>query len=94
MKKIYVADVPENTNVCSYIMRNTDWPKKMKQVKPRKEYPKLMCFDIEDFDSIQLTADIYEAMKIYGRHGWNTSEGPSKRYGGFSLVYNLSLIHI
>ena len=88
MKKIYVADVPESTNVCSYIMKNTDWAERMKSVKPRQEYPKLLCFDIKDFDPVQLTKDIYEAMEIYGRHGWNTADGPSKRYAGFSLVYN------
>lgn len=88
MKKIYVADVPNSTNVCSYIMKNTDWPERIKSVKPRQEYPKLLCFDIKDFDLMQLTNDIYEAMEIYGRFGWNTSDGPSKRYAGFSLVYN------
>ena len=88
MKKFYVDDSPDETNVCNYIIRNTDWKKKMRLVKPRHEYPKLLCFDIENFNSTELTADIYDAMKIYGKHGWITKDGSLKRYGGFSLVYN------
>lgn len=88
MKKFYVDDVPDYTNVAAYMMKHTDWKDRMLSVKPRQEYPRLLCFGIDDFDPVRLTNDIYDAMKIYGRHGWNTIDGPLDRYGGFSLVYN------
>lgn len=88
MKKIYVAEIPDSMSICGYITKNTDWLEKIKSVKPRHDYPKLLCFDIKDFNPLQLTNDIYEAIEIFGRHGWNTSGGTTKRYGGFSLVYN------
>jgi hypothetical protein len=88
MRKFYVDDVPNSTNVSSYIMKRTDWKNLMLTVKPRQEYPTVLCFDIKDFNADELTNDINEAMDIYGKHQWNTSEGPLDRYGGFSLVYN------
>lgn len=88
MEKFYVDDVPNYTNVSAHLMKHTDWKEKMMLVKPRRGYPKLLCFDIDDFDPLELSRDIYEAMEIYGRHGWNTSNGPLEHYGGFSLVYN------
>lgn len=88
MEKFYVEDVPNYTNVAAYMMKHTDWKEKMATVKPRQEYPNLLCFAMEDFDPHEISNDIYEAMDIYGRHGWNTVDGPLERYGGFSLVYN------
>jgi len=87
-KKYYIQDCPNEISTISWLYRQSNWKKAQQAVKPRQEYNQLLCFKINDFNTTQLTDDIWEATRIYGEHGWISSEGVSSWYTGFSLVYN------
>ena len=88
MEKIYVADVPQSATIRDWLGSQTNWFELYSIVKPRNPLPDFMAFTIDNFDVSQLHQDINEALEIYGNHGWKSKEGESKRYTGFSLVYN------
>lgn len=87
-KKIYTKDCPNENTILRWLYKNSDWVDAVAAVKPRQQYNTLLCFNIDNFDTTQLINDIWEATEIYGDHGWISSDGVSKYYTGFSLVYN------
>lgn len=87
-KKHYIKDCPEDLTTIRWLYKESDWQKAQNAVKPRQEYNKLLCFKINNFNPEQLTDDIWEATRIYGEHGWISSDGISDYYTGFSLVHN------
>ena len=88
MVKIYVDEVPPHRTVAVYLRDRTDWAERIREIKPSRVYPSVMVFDLEDMDMDELASDVHEAMTIYGKHHWRTSDGDNLNYGGFSLVYN------
>jgi hypothetical protein len=88
MKKFYVKDCPESLTISQWLKNQTDWIQLMQSVKPRTKYPSILVFKIKDFNPILLEESIMEATKIYGDHGWQSSDGNDPSYTGFSLVYN------
>jgi hypothetical protein len=88
VKKFYVKDVPETHTVSRWLKENTDWVDLMKTMRSRIQYPKVMAFTIDNFDTVALNNSILEATKLYGDHGWMAADGKSSQYTGFSLVYN------
>lgn len=88
MVKIYVADVPDDITIMNWLEKKTDFLIKQNNIKPRNPLPELIALKIQNFDPVQLTQDIDEALSLYGDHGWKSKEGESKFYTGFSLVYN------
>jgi hypothetical protein len=88
MQKFYTSDCPRELTVSKWLKKNTDWVELMNTVKPRRVYPKVMKFRIDDFNPVAMADCILAATKIYGDHGWKDAGGASDGYTGFSLVYN------
>lgn len=89
MKKYYTRDCPTNMTIAEWLDSQTDWMARAEAFKfKKKTYPWNLKFEIENFDSDLLLADIHEALGIYGQHGWRSKAGESPVYSGFSLAYN------
>lgn len=86
--KFYVDDVPDELSIFGYIKSQlTDWDQAI-EIVPKRNYKSQLQFRIEDFDSCSILNSVYDAFRIYGEHGWKNTNGQSKDYTGFSLVYN------
>jgi hypothetical protein len=88
MKKFYTKDCPETLTISSWLKKQTDWIPLMLSTKSRCKYPSVMAFKIDNFDYKQLENSILDATTVYGDHGWQSVQGSSTGYTGFSLVYN------
>ena len=74
--------------ISSWLKKQTDWIPLMLSTKSSRKYPAVMAFKIKDFDPTVLADSILDATKIYGDHGWRSTQGSNSAYTGFSLVYN------
>ena len=88
MEKFYINDIPEETTVAKYLQQKTDFHKKIYEIRPRKNYPKVIVLDSLNLNLENLEKSILEALSLYGDYGWRTREGILRDYTGFSLVYN------
>jgi len=88
MKKFYTKDCPPTMTISSWLKKQTDWVPLMLSTKSTRKYPTVMAFTIDDFNPAILASSIIDATKIYGDHGWRSTQGSNNAYTGFSLVYN------
>lgn len=88
MEKFYVDEVPEDITVAEYLQQKTNFWEKIKEVKPRRTYPKVIVTDFLNLDLRALGKSIQEALQLFGDYGWMTRGGRLDDYTGFSLAYN------
>jgi len=88
--KIFVKDVPEDTTVWKFILKNSNTAEAWQDLSQSCVMPDIFRLQ-HDFDCEQLHTDIEEAKEIYGDYGWSykgQQENLKSPYTGFSLVYN------
>ncbi len=88
MKKIYLAEVPDEQAVDKYIMSATGSRDKWLMI--RDSYLKKMVLKINDYDHDRLTVDTQACIEKFGFQGWthNDLNNTRAKYGGLSFVYN------
>ena len=88
--KINVCDVPNDTTVWNYILKNSNTQEAWEDISQSYNMPDIFRMK-HNWNCEELSKDIEEAKQIYGDHGWvykNQIEELKSPYTGFSLVYN------
>jgi hypothetical protein len=88
--KIHTKDVPNDTTVWNYILKNSNTAEAWEDISQSYNMPDIFRMK-HNWNCDELSKDIEEAKQIYGDHGWvykNQTEDLKSPYTGFSLVYN------
>lgn len=88
MEKFYTSDIPDDTTVAEYLQKKTDLYRRIREIRPRREYPKVIVLEFVNLNLSALEKSIHDSLQLFGDHGWRTKEGVLNDYTGFSLVYN------
>ena len=86
--KINVCDVPNDTTVWNYILKNSNTQEAWEDVSQSYYMPDIFRMK-HNWDCDELSKDIEEAKELYGDYSWSYV-GETKRspYTGFALSYN------